>query len=385
MLKHVFALLYALFAATGIATGDEPLGPATQHSGIVDAVWRDDEAAGRVSPFQTPAGAGPGPYDEEPARSLGFQSRASPSQPPPEITPADSAGAVAVQPSAEKPPPNPYKGVFYDNDFSYLDDPTNDYYYLGDFMKRRRLWGSLMLDVGGEYRLRQNNQHVLMRHDSFLLHRTRVYGDLHFDDRFRAYIEAIDATSEWANLVPRLIDENRFDALNVFGDFRLVEGSQGALWLRGGRQELLYGNERLISPSHAAGAYLLGEIPLQALDILRCGLNGHNNTGFRGKRLSNEKPDVGATVQHNVPGPHLARAHPVDVPLHIAEQPGQLLAVLGWEPEVALERFPEFVAFRVRPDPATRRGNPGLRFGRIMPESVLDVGPRAGRAPPEME
>jgi hypothetical protein len=150
------------------------------------------------------------------------------------MTSADLAGAASTPP-VKKPPANPYKGVFYDNDFSYLDDPANEYHYLGDFMKRRRLWDFLMLDVGGEYRLRQNDQHVLTRHDNFLLHRTRIYGDLHVDGWFRTYVEAIDATSEWENLVPRLTDENRFDALNLFGDVRTVSGDQGDLWLRGGR------------------------------------------------------------------------------------------------------------------------------------------------------
>src|SRR3990170_2456811 len=251
MFKHAFRLLCALFTAAGIAVGNELPAPANQQSGIGDAVWRGEEAAGRASQFPIPAGVAPEPYGEEPAGSPISSAPAAPSQPESETMPTDPAGVGAAQ-SAPKPPANPYKGVFYDNDFSYLDDPANEYCYLGDFMKRRGLWDSVMFDVGGEYRLRQNNQHVPTRddtrHDHFLLQRTRIYGDLHVDGWFRTYIEAIDATSAWENLVPRLTDENRFDALNLFGDLRIVDNDRGDLWLRGGRQELLYGNERLISP-----------------------------------------------------------------------------------------------------------------------------------------
>ena len=37
-----------------------------------------------------------------------------------------------------KPLPNPYKGVFYDNDFSHLESPGAQR-YLGDALKRRSL------------------------------------------------------------------------------------------------------------------------------------------------------------------------------------------------------------------------------------------------------
>ena len=248
MFKHAFPLAYALFAAAGIAVGNESPASAAQQPDVGSAVRGGEEKSRPALLPQTPASAAAAePYGEELAGPPASSTPASPSQPQSETTPPDAASVGTTQPPP-KPPPNPYKGVFYDNDFSYLDNPANEYYYLGDFMKRRRLWDSVMLDVGGEYRLRQNNQHVLTRHDNFLLQRTRIYGDLHVDGWFRTYIEAIDATSAWENLVPRLIDENRFDALNLFSDLRIVDGDRGNLWLRGGRQELLYGSERVISP-----------------------------------------------------------------------------------------------------------------------------------------
>jgi hypothetical protein len=169
-------------------------------------------------------------------------------RPQPAADPAPADGSAAPPPP-RKPPPNPHKGVFYENDFKYLDDPANEYCYLGDCLKRRRLWCDwIIVDVGGEYRLRHHNEQILTRFNDFLLQRMRIYGDVHFGDCFRTYLEAIDATSAGERLTPRLTEENRFDALNLFGDARVLDEHGGALWLRGGRQELLYGNQRLISP-----------------------------------------------------------------------------------------------------------------------------------------
>jgi len=146
-----------------------------------------------------------------------------------------------------KPAPKPYKGVFYNNDFSYLEDPCNDQCYLGDVLKRNRIGCRTVLDIGGEYRMRHMSEDLFNRND-YLLHRTRLYTNLEIGDAFRVYGEGIDAVSEFEDVPPRPIDENRLDVLNLFADAKLVEADRGDLWFRFGRQELLYGAQRLISP-----------------------------------------------------------------------------------------------------------------------------------------
>ena len=47
-----------------------------------------------------------------------------------------------------------YKGVFYANDYSYLNDPCYDGCLLGDSLKRLSLGDCWTLDLGGQYRLR---------------------------------------------------------------------------------------------------------------------------------------------------------------------------------------------------------------------------------------
>ena len=49
-----------------------------------------------------------------------------------------------------------YKGVFYANEFSYLDDPChNGPTFLGDSLKG--MWGG-KLDIGGELRVRYQDE-----------------------------------------------------------------------------------------------------------------------------------------------------------------------------------------------------------------------------------
>ena len=148
-----------------------------------------------------------------------------------------------------------YKPLFYDNDFSYLCDPCYDGYHLGDELKRMCVGNCWQVDVGGEYRFRLHNEGNLRAkplsgvNDDFFLHRTRLYVNAETSDRFRLYVEAIDATSAGQRNTPRGIEVNRADLINAFGDLKLLENDcRDSLWVRAGRQELLYGVQRLVSP-----------------------------------------------------------------------------------------------------------------------------------------
>jgi hypothetical protein len=147
-----------------------------------------------------------------------------------------------------------HKALFYNNDFSYLFDSCYHDWHLGDNLKRRCLgdWG--VLDIGGQYRLRHHSERNIRglgltgRDDDFLLHRWRLYANTEIGSNLRFYAEMIDAQSNYEEFAPRSIEENRFDMLNLFADARLYDGQRGDLWARVGRQELLYGSQRLVSP-----------------------------------------------------------------------------------------------------------------------------------------
>jgi hypothetical protein len=81
-------------------------------------------------------------------------------------------------------------------------------------------------------------------HD-FMLSRFRLYGNWVIDDSCRVYVEGITAqVLDDGFYRPRPIDINEGDFLNAFIDYDL----DSDLTVRVGRQELLYGAERLISP-----------------------------------------------------------------------------------------------------------------------------------------
>jgi hypothetical protein len=147
-----------------------------------------------------------------------------------------------------------YKGVFYENDFSYLCDPSYGDYQLGENFKQLSLPRGGNYDLGGQFRLRgqfERNMRGLGLtglDDNFLLYRTRVYGDFRLRPNLRFYAELLDAESTSEQFAPRPIEVNRADMLNLFFDARLMANEQGELKLRIGTQELAYGAERVISP-----------------------------------------------------------------------------------------------------------------------------------------
>jgi hypothetical protein len=166
------------------------------------------------------------------------------------------------QPSTANPCTTSHKNVFYANDFSYLSDPNYSGWCFGDCWKLMPAPGCGergTLDLGGQLRERYHHE-VGMGQDvtgpgtlrfeetvhDILLTRLRLYGNWKASDESRVFVEGIfaDATDDDNTYAPRLIDRNYGDFLNAFIDLSLEDG----LTLRIGRQELLYGAERLISP-----------------------------------------------------------------------------------------------------------------------------------------
>ncbi len=166
------------------------------------------------------------------------------------------------KPPAPKPWTTAYKPVFYDNDFKYLRDPNYSDYHLGEELKQMPVGecGDCgTMDVGGQVRLRYHYEKGMgqdiagpgtqrfqdTEHD-FLLSRVRLYTNWRVDETTRFYVEGIfaDVTDDGGTYMPRIIDRNWGDFLNCFVDYTPEAGTT----LRVGRQELIYGAERLISP-----------------------------------------------------------------------------------------------------------------------------------------
>lgn len=159
----------------------------------------------------------------------------------------------APQSPPPKPMGSPYKGLYFNNDFSYLQDPNYDDWHLGENFKQLPAGSCGILDIGGEYRMRQHHESGMRNgytglNDDFLLHRLRLYANYQVNDNLRFYGEMLHAVSEFERQNPRPIEENYWEAQNLFVDVRLAELASGDLWGRYGRQELLYGSQRAVSP-----------------------------------------------------------------------------------------------------------------------------------------
>lgn len=156
------------------------------------------------------------------------------------------------------PPKYPYprfgliQPSFFDADnFAYLDDPKNTECDLFDPLKRIRLGDNLLFTTGGDVRSRYQNEYnsrLGPNNNDYHLSRLRVYGDLWFRDDVRLYAEGIGAFTTGQELRPLPIDDTGFDLLNVFADVKLLEVGGSPVYARVGRQELLFGSQRLVSP-----------------------------------------------------------------------------------------------------------------------------------------
>jgi len=147
---------------------------------------------------------------------------------------------------------------FFNVDFRYLDDPKNKEHDLFNPLKRIHLGDDWLLSTGMEVRDRYatiQNAALFNRRpqagatNNFNLFRTRLYGDLWYRDRFRLFAEGITAHSSDQAIPPAGSDIAHADFLNLFTDIKLFTLDKNGVYARLGRQELLFGSQRAISPA----------------------------------------------------------------------------------------------------------------------------------------
>jgi hypothetical protein len=174
--------------------------------------------------------------------------------PPKPPLPQKKKGAPAFPTAKTLPPLGPYKPLFYNNDFSYKKNPDHER-LLGEELKDipLELFGTpWTLSTGGEVRYRFLKEDNRLRKGppvaaDYNQWRWRHYVDLK-GEVFRIYGELLDASSFDSEAAPQLPDINRMDIQNLFVDWNFLDGDLGRHTLRMGRQELLYGRQRLVSP-----------------------------------------------------------------------------------------------------------------------------------------
>lgn len=157
----------------------------------------------------------------------------------------------------EKPPVAPYAPFAllttpaYDIDFRYLATPGHEK-DLFDPVKRIELGSDWLLSFGGSFWYRYTHEtdsrlNAADVNNDFHLLRTRFHADLWYRDKVRLFAELLDARAFGTELPPLVTDRNHADILNMFADIKLANINNGPAYIRVGRQELMYGSQRLIS------------------------------------------------------------------------------------------------------------------------------------------
>ncbi len=262
-IRH-WGLAFVLLASAVGAWGEEiPLPP-------IDAVLESQDPA-EVAPEGVDAFPAPDPEHTVPGErsdsplatpnevsgaALPAVGRASLPALAPPATPATKKkpGPPAFPTPKTLPPLGPYKPLFYNNDFSYKKNPDHER-LLGEELKDipLELFGTpWTLSTGGEIRYRFLKEDNRLRKGppvaaDFNQWRWRHYLDFK-GEHFRVYGEILDAESFDNEAPDQVIDKNELDIQNLFVDWKILEGDLGLHTLRIGRQELLYGRQRLVSP-----------------------------------------------------------------------------------------------------------------------------------------
>lgn len=174
------------------------------------------------------------------------------------VSMAFSCSAAAGQEAVERPSFQPLR---FNEDWSVLSQMTPEQPRdLWDPIKYIPLTGdeSIWLSLGGSARTRLESWRNFnfgappeARHnDTFLLGRVFLHADLNIGENVRFFVEGKSAGSTNRKLVGgrRTLDVDIVDLQNAFVDLRLPAGPETTFTFRAGRQELLFGRQRLVSP-----------------------------------------------------------------------------------------------------------------------------------------
>lgn len=138
----------------------------------------------------------------------------------------------------------------FEADFRYLDNPKTPPQDFLEALHRVHLGDDWLFATGGETRWRHNHEvssRASGKINDYDLYRTRVYGDLSYQDKVRLFVEFFDGQSFNQDLPPSRTDIDRSDFYNAFVDVKIWDDGVGKGYLRGGRQEFSFGSQRLLS------------------------------------------------------------------------------------------------------------------------------------------
>lgn len=167
---------------------------------------------------------------------------------------AEGAWAQQATP-AEAECPQPYRLLRFDEDYSYLRDPSKKKEFFDDlkFIPLEES-GDYFLTLGGEIRQRYELYHNFNwgkappDHNGYLLERYMAHFDLHAGNHIRVFGQLKSCLEYGRTGGPRPVDRDQVDLHQLFIDGVIDLGSTESLTLRLGRQEMAYGSTRIVSP-----------------------------------------------------------------------------------------------------------------------------------------
>jgi hypothetical protein len=147
----------------------------------------------------------------------------------------------------------PVLNLRYNEDYSVLKNDTSKNWYKAIKYLPIKSSTSSYLSIGGEYRHQlqylknENWGNASKQENTAVYNRLLLHGDLHIGKRFRFFSQLVSTTVSGKEAPVHSIDENSLDVQQVFADFNILNSSKNKLLIRAGRQELLYGSQRLIA------------------------------------------------------------------------------------------------------------------------------------------
>src|SRR5258707_4528988 len=180
----------------------------------------------------------------------------------PSVSNSLSTEDTAIQPQSivsGYPVAPTYTLLRYDEDYSYLANPANrtEPLDLIKFIPLFDLGPFYLVTLGGDIR----QQYEFIENDNFglgsvnnhgyWLQRLMPYSDWHFGPFLRVFVQLKSSEEEGREPGPRSTDRKRFDFNQAFIDFSyprtILPADQAYLTLRLGRQEIDFGDERLLA------------------------------------------------------------------------------------------------------------------------------------------
>ena len=146
-----------------------------------------------------------------------------------------------------------FKPLRYDEDYSFLEkDTTKDWYPKMKFVplsQNKTMYISCGGDVRFQYFYAKNEGwgETPADKDGYILTRYLLHADFHAGKYFRTFIQLQSSLANGKETVPSPVDENQLDLHQAFVDAVVPLNERHLLTVRVGRQELLYGSQRLIA------------------------------------------------------------------------------------------------------------------------------------------